>query len=231
MLLGVAREVANLPGAVRAIPAMPFASFLLIIGGGLWLVLIRQGRLRRLAAIPLLLALLPMALAERPAVLIGEGGKIFAVLDGAGEYLISTRRAGRFTRRVWLETYGQSEYAVWPITRKAKTAAADNAGPVAVRCDPVGCVYRPPRASGEKTEDEIVFLFKREGFGTECNRAEVLISRHFAPRDCKVPGLLLDGRVLRREGAMILSYTNGGWRMHSVAAARGVRPWTGNGER
>lgn len=221
VLLVVAGEVAGLPGAVRSIPAMPFASFLLIIAGGLWLVLTREARWRRMAALPLLLALPVMFLAERPDVLIGRQGKIFAVADGAGDYVISTRRAGRFTRRVWLETYGQEDYEIWPMKGgRVKGEGAD----IPVRCDAVACVYGPPAAPGE----EIVFLFKRDGFGEECNTADILISRHFAPRSCNAPELVIDGRVMRREGAITLFRVDGGWRMHSVAMARGERPWSTN---
>ena len=239
-LIRVAGEVASLPGAVRPVPAMPFASFLLIVAGGLWLVLVRAPGWRRAAILPLLLAVLPAAMASKPDVLIGREGKIFAVLDAGGNYVFSTRRAGRFTRRSWLETYGQSDYQAWPgVGGGGKKARIDPHMPV--RCDPVACIYTPPHAAGSN----IAFVIKREGFAEECARATVLVSVHFTPRDC-ASALIIDGRVMRRSSAMTLSRvdgpgakngewggandgaSNGKWRMKSVAETRGDRPWTGS---
>ena len=235
-LIRVAGEVASLPGAVRPVPAMPFASFLLMVTGGLWLVLVRAPGWRRAAIVPLLLAVLPAALASKPDVLIGREGKIFAVLDAGGNYVFSTKRAGRFTRRSWLETYGQGDYEVWPSGGGSDKKGSINPG-MPVRCDPVACIYTPPHAA----DSSIAFVIKREGFAEECRRADVLVSSHFTPRDC-ASALIIDGRVMRSASAMTLSRVDGAddgaregewdgakdgeWRMKSVASTRGDRPWT-----
>lgn len=224
VLLGVASDVASLPGAVRPVPAMPFASFMLIVAGGLWLILVRGRGWRRLAVVPLLLAALPAVLSDKPEILIGRDGKIFAVLQADGDYAISSGRAGRFTRRSWLETYGQGDYRVWAGFRGSgvKTARKTAETIVPVRCDPVGCLYTPPGL----TSQSVVFVTKRDGFAEECERATVLVSIHFAPRGCTGPALVIDGRVLRADSAMTLRWVDGAWRVRSVARARGNRPWT-----
>lgn len=229
-LLRVAADVTALPGAVQLVPQIPFASFLLLTAGWLWLVLVRVPGWRRYAALPLLLTILPALMSSRPDVLVGREGAIFAVLDDNGDYAISTNRAGRFTRKVWLETHGQDEYSTWPRGSDwggGRKIAGGSSSDSYLRCDPVACIYKSPSAP----DSEVTFVAKREGFAEACQTADVVISAHFAPRDCldsqRNPGQVIDGRLMRRVGAMSMSLVDGRWEVESVADARGARPWTG----
>lgn len=203
----VAYRVAELPGAVVNVPAIPSYAFLLMVAGGLWLMLWRT----RWRLGGLVLAVIGVALAptlRTPDMLIGRDGAIVAVRDSGGALsALGDKRAG-FELERWVEHDG------W------KSDLAQTVKGEAFRCDGVGCtasyaglgisVARHPAA-----------------FAEDCRRAEILVSPLVSPRSCTQPKAVIDFFAARRHGAhAIYIGRDGAIEIETVAAARGVRPWS-----
>nr|WP_051508482.1 ComEC/Rec2 family competence protein [Roseibacterium elongatum] len=103
-ILGVADRVAALPGATTPVVTPPAGWLAAIALGGL-VVILWQGRLRWLGAVPVLLAMLLWTEAERPRVLISDSGGLVGVMTGQGRALSRPRGDG-FVARIWLENDG-----------------------------------------------------------------------------------------------------------------------------
>ncbi|MEM9780961.1 MAG: ComEC/Rec2 family competence protein, partial [Pseudomonadota bacterium] len=105
-VLRVAHEVAALPGADRAIPAMPISLLVVLALAGLWIALWRGPW--RFAGVPVIattLALAPAVAPQRPAILIAPGGGLVGVLH-RGERRLDHPRAESYAARSWLESDG-----------------------------------------------------------------------------------------------------------------------------
>lgn len=103
-IIWVAGAVSSLDGAIGKVVSPPGAVLPLVALGGLMLVLLR-GRERVLAFAPACAAFLLWAGAERPPVLISEGGGLVGVMTGQGRALSKPRGEG-FSARSWLENDG-----------------------------------------------------------------------------------------------------------------------------
>jgi competence protein ComEC len=105
-ILAVARMVAALDGAQRAVPAAPPIALWLIVLGGLWLCLWR-GALRLAAAPALALGLLLWVLADRPAALVTASGAAVGVMGPEGRAVLAGVE-GRFAVETWLRRDGDA---------------------------------------------------------------------------------------------------------------------------
>lgn len=104
-ILMVAASVADWPRAVR--PVMTPAPVVLpLIALGCLFVVLWQGRLRWLGLAPVVLATLLWARAERPPILVAEGGALVGVMTDQGRALSRGTGSG-FIAEVWLENDGQ----------------------------------------------------------------------------------------------------------------------------
>lgn len=103
-ILFVAHWIAGLDGAVTAIPAPgPWVLPMLTLGA-IWLILWR-GWVRWLGAAPVLMAFGLWVVAERPALLVSEDGKLVGLAGPEGRAL-SAARGGGFAAESWLENDG-----------------------------------------------------------------------------------------------------------------------------
>lgn len=206
-VLGVARFVAGLGGAVAGVPAGPPAALVLLCLGGLFVVLWR-GPGRWLGLAPMALAAVLWAGATRPGVLIAENGRLFGVMTGAGRAL-STDRGEGFVAANWLARDGdratQAEAAARGDMRRARAsieAEVPGLGPIlyAGSSDPAGAE-------------------------AACARVAILI----APKWPRPAGrcLFIDAATLRREGVMAIDVVNGAPRVTGALPRAGRRPWSG----
>jgi competence protein ComEC len=108
-ILAVARWVAALDGAQRAVPAAPPAALWLIVLGGLWLCLWR-GALRLAAAPVLALGALLWVVADRPAALVTPSGAAVGVMGPEGRAILADFE-GRFAAETWLRRDGDEATA------------------------------------------------------------------------------------------------------------------------
>ena len=208
LMVWTARAVAELPGAVLGVPAMPTAAFLLIVVGGLWLMLWQtRWRLAGLAAIAGGVALMPAI--RLPDILIGRDGQLVAVRgpDGRLAGLGNTRPSFELER--WLEHEGSAA--------RAKRGIAPAEGSL---CDGVGCTAK---VRGLR----LALARHPASFAEDCRSADVVISPIVSPRDCTRPQTVVDFFSARREGAHALYIEDdGSIRMVTVAQTRGQRPWS-----
>lgn len=118
-ILGVAERVADLPGAVAGVVSPAPWTLGALTLGALWLIL-WQGRLRWLGAVPVLAALVLWPASPRPAILVSESGRLVGVMSAEGRALSRPRGDG-FVAGIWLENDGdpadQSTAAARPFWR------------------------------------------------------------------------------------------------------------------
>jgi competence protein ComEC len=203
-MVWTAHRVAELPGAVVHVPAMPLLAFLLMVAGGLWLMLWQtRWRLLGIALIAGGVALAPTL--RQPDVLIGRDGEAVAMRgpDGA----LSVAGAGRASFEVerWLEHGGSGR----------GPAAAD-----AFQCDGIGC-----RASLKGLT--LSLARHPAAFADDCRRADIVVSPIVSPKDCTAPKAVVDFFAVRRQGTHALYIdADGAIRIETVAGVRGQRPWS-----
>lgn len=104
-ILYIAQSLALWDGAVRPVMTPGPAVLPLITLGGLFVVL-WQGRLRLLGLTPVCIAVLIWMNAERPPILVAEGGALVGVMTEQGRAVSRATGAG-FIAEVWLENDGQ----------------------------------------------------------------------------------------------------------------------------
>ena len=128
--------MAGWPGSVILLPAAPDGGLVLIAIGGLWLCLWRlRWRAWGLGLIGLGALIFTQGVA--PHILVDEQGRLFAVQDGKGDYVLSSRRRAKFSGETWLRRIGQGSNStpVWP-----KKATKEGS----LSCDNLGCIYINP---------------------------------------------------------------------------------------
>ena len=208
----IARRVAEQPGAVTLMPAMPPAALLAIAVGGLWLCLWRS-RWRFLGIAVIGGGLLLASLERRPDILVDGAARVMAVRGEDGLLWLSTRQRARFVSDVWLRRDGQAETPVWP------RAGADAGAPAAgLRCDVLGCIQR----RGGRT---VAFVLDPRALGEDCGRASLVVSAVPVRDLCPGPETVVDRFDLWRSGTHALWLEPDGIRVESVAQSRGARPW------
>ncbi|UEM23884.1 ComEC family competence protein [Skermanella mucosa] len=209
VIIETARVTAGLPGASQLVAAMPGFALPVMVCGGLWLALWRQWW-RLLGIPPMAAGLLTLMLDDRPDIMVDGAGKLMAVRDASGALALSSRTAGRFAAEVWLRRDGAQEADTWP--REGIGAGG------MLSCDRAGCLYR--------SKGHTVALAKaRQALAEDCAVVDIVISADPAPRGCAA-GLVIDLWRLRRHGAHAIRLSPGSVRVDTVAADRGLRPWT-----
>lgn len=210
LVLAIAHWSAGLPGAVRLVPAMPVAGFILTVLGGLWLCLWSRSW-RVLGLIGIAAGFASPYLAERPLVRVDGDGRLLAVTASDGKVLLSSVRRERFVAEQWLARDAQAEASVFP----ENGVSADGS----LRCDGLGCIWR---------RDGWMVALPRDGraIAEDCQRADVVIAIVPVRGRCPSARIVVDRFDLWREGphALWLDAMSGP-RVVSVAGARGVRPW------
>jgi competence protein ComEC len=210
-VIGIARGVAGLPGAVLLFPPLPLWGLLLTSAGGLWLCLWRQPW--RLAGVaPIIVGLAAIWLTPRPDILIDGEAKFFAVRAADGALMVSPARGLKMAEQSWLQHDGEREPAPWP------TEGASSDG--RLRCDALGCIYR--------AEGMLIALPRDEAaLAEDCQGADVVLSAVPVRGRCSGARVVVDRFDLWRHGGhAIYLQPDGRVRIETVEAWRGERPWS-----
>lgn len=208
----VAQWVAALPGSVVRIPAIPILSFQLMIAGGLWLLLWSRSW-RLLGVLPIAAGLLNAPNLQRPDVLVSRDGTTVAVRRDDGRLSAVAVRGGLFELSRWLEYDGD------------KRTAKDVAAAEGFSCDALGCAIRT-------RGHEIAILSSAAALRDHCATASVIVVRFLAGRACEGSArtpILIDPSAVRSGDGHLLTFTQTGIELRTVAEARGARPWTRSG--
>ena len=209
LLLEIAGTVAAWPAAAVAVPAMPPWGLAAISLGGLWLCLWR-GRVRLLGLAAVVLGLASLALVPRPDVLVSGDGRLMAVRSGDGDLIVSSLRVNRFDREIWLRRNGQEQAQAWPPVGAAAGGA--------LRCDPLGCLYR-------RDERLLALVADPRALAEDCAVADVVVARVPVRGDCPAE-VVVDRFDLWRHGAHALTVDGARVRVRTVTEVVGDRPWT-----
>ena len=210
--------VAALPGAVGVIPEIRGSAFGLMIAGGLWLML-WQTRWRLWGLPVIVVGALLAGGKERPDILVGRGGDLVAVRGPDGLLVATHGSSGTFELGRWLEHDGDA---------RPPRAAREARG---LSCDGVGCL-------AETKGLRVAISRHPSATAEDCANADILVGGPRRPRGCDGPLAVFDRAALRRDGAYAVYVQDNAdgdaarsVRAESVAARRGVRPWTERPER
>ena len=178
-----------------------------MIAGGLWLMLWQtRWRLMGIALTAGGAVLAPTLRA--PDIIIGRDAGLIAIRGPDGELSAVGATRASFELERWLEHDG------------ARRSPEEAAKAAAFACDGIGC-----RATVKG--HEVAVAQHPAAFAEDCRRAAILISRIVSPRGCTAPKAVIDFFAARRQGTHALYIeADGSIRTETVAAARGVRPWS-----
>lgn len=208
-LLAVGGWVANLPGAISAIPAMPLAAVVLMMLGGLWLALWRRAW-RWFGLIAIGLGCWKSLDRRAPDILIGRDGDALAIRLDNGQLSALGGRRGTYEIARWLEHDGD---------RRGVAIASEGRG---FRCDDVGCTVRVKDLS-------LAYVADPAKLRGTCAKADILVVRFPRTRACLQARLVIDLTDLRQNGTHLV-YVNGlELETATLEAYRGARPWTRKG--
>ncbi|MEN3950621.1 ComEC/Rec2 family competence protein [Iodidimonas sp. SYSU 1G8] len=205
LTLHVARWVAALPGADIRVQAMPVIAMPLVVSGGLWLLLWTRSW-RWLGLLPIACGVLAILVSRGPEMLVDEKGKMVAIRGADGRMAVIGGGRNSFARETWLRRDAQKDEE----TQK----------PEGLSCDSLGCVYRTPG------HDVIALVQQGDALAEDCARADILISAVPTFWRCRGPAVVIDRFDLWRGGAHAIWFDDGVYRVQSVAAEQGTRPWS-----
>jgi len=195
LLLGIARHVSALPGAVAALPSMPLGAFALMIAGGLWLCLWCT-RVRYIGVVPLAIGAMWALATPAPDLIVTGDGRHLAVRTEDGALHLLRLRAGDYVREQLAEGAGVQADAL---------ALDDLPG---ARCNQDMCAVVLERG-GRRWR----LLATRSSYRIDwaalvraCAWADIAISERRLPRACHPKWLLLDRTTLAQTGGLALNF-------------------------
>ncbi len=205
LLLSTGKWVASWPGAVSVLPAIPGASLLLLVFGGLWLCL-WQTRWRALGLVVIGAGLLLSGEGTKPDILVEREGRSLAVRTDAGNLALPPATRASYSVDNWLLADGDE--------RDAAAASANSP----FRCDLLGCI-------GKIKGKTIALVRHPAALEDDCRLADIVIAPFSVGKGCERARVVVDRHALRTEGAHALYFDGLSIRSESVAEARGRRPW------
>ncbi|VVT23251.1 Competence protein ComEC [Sphingomonas aurantiaca] len=210
-LLWLAHRVADAPGSVRALPAMPSAAFALMIIGGIWIALWRT-RWRRLGGVPLAVGAIWALTTPPPDILVTGDGRHVAVRTAAGLAMLRDR-AGDYTRAMLAENGGVDGEPLF---------LADQPD---ARCSRDLCVT--DIAGGGRTwrvlATRSAYMVPIDQLLAACRTADIVVSERNLPRRCTPRWLRLDRNMLRRTGGVAVTLGSG--RVETILSPGDRHPW------
>jgi competence protein ComEC len=157
VVLSVAQQVSDWPGAVTPIPTFPIAALATFIAGGLWLCL-WSTTWRLLGLEPMFAGMVFAWAYQGPDILVDRDAKFFGVLMSDGKFSFSGRQRN-FVAEHWLRRNGHVQYQAWPRHGRSEDGW--------LTCDGLGCPYRQSGVLEEPPNTELVALVTKEPALTE----------------------------------------------------------------
>ncbi len=194
LLLGLAHYVADVPGAMALLPSMPTAAFGLIVGGGLWLLLLKT-RMRLAAFVPILIGLVWTAQIVEPDILITDDGRHMAVRNGRGDMMLLRERTGDFVRDIMAERSGAlSVDALMDDSRDAD--CTPEICVTSLRRDGKTWLVGATRSQHFVAWKELIAL---------CPRLDIIVSERALPPRCQPKWIKADRTLLRSSGGLAIT--------------------------
>lgn len=193
VMVAVGRWASALPGGSGLVGAPHPAMMPLGVASVLWLSLWRS-RIRLLGIVPGVVAMALLAVGPRPDVLVGRHGSPVAVRGDDGRLHLLMDKNDRFDAAIWLAADADDRLPGDPTLASGW------------RCDRFGCVFRRGAAGGADTGGLVVAVVRDpRGFGEDCDRADVVISRLAAPPGCAATATVIDRPRQAATGALALT--------------------------
>ncbi|MGZ2411463.1 competence protein ComEC [Sphingomonas sp. F9_3S_D5_B_2] len=212
LLLGLARAVAAVPGAVAMLPSMPPWAFGLMIAGGLWLCL-WSTRLRLLGLVPIAIGAIAAWAAPAPDVLVtGDGRHLVVVEDG--KPLLLRDAAGDYVRQLFAEASGFD----------GQPANLGSTAFSSCTRDSCAAVIRKPNAEWRLLATRSSTRIGWQTLTGACKAADIVVSDRRLPRGCAPGWLKLDRTSLRQSGGVAL-YLGSSPHVETVAERVEQHPW------
>jgi competence protein ComEC len=212
ILLWLAHNVSDLPGAVTMRPEMPIWGFGMMVFGGLWFA-IWITRIRLLGLLPVSAGLLSLLAAPTPDLLVTGDGKNLAITHSSGKLALLRAGVGDYIRDNLMEAAG---------TKSEPTAIENWPGS---ECSADICVIRI--RAGQRDWDILATRTPNRVPSMElaaaCRRVDIVISDRFLPYSCKPRWQKFDRRYLSESGGLAI-YLNRP-RIESVRARISGAPW------
>ena len=211
-LLGIAHFFASQPGSVKLAPRIPTSTVVLYAAGALWLAL-WQGRQRLWGLIPIAVAVVLMAQAPVPDLLITRDGRDIGVANESERLLVLREGEGGYARDNLLELAGSMREPMlleqWP----------------GGRCSDEFCVLSLKRGGRgwvvlvARNRD----LVEERALAAACAKADIVVAARFLPRSCRPRWLKADRRYLEREGGTAIYLAS--QRIDTVGQEQGAHGW------
>ncbi len=202
-----AQWVASLPGAISFVPMIPLSSFIAIVIGGLWLMMLRH-KLRLLGLALVAIGVLLAQATTKPDLLVGADARLVAIRGSNGKLTPVSANAAReeFLLSQWLQADGDSRDAQKLLQRKPWF------------CDKSKCQIKRKGVT-------IVMAFGRHA-SNQCVQADILIVNRRNTNDCAGTKLTIGKWDVRDLGThTIFIGENGKVTLKTTLAQRGDRPW------
>ncbi|MBM2322723.1 MULTISPECIES: ComEC/Rec2 family competence protein [Marivita] len=196
-ILHIAQSLALWDGAVRPVMTPGTVVLPLITLGGLFVVL-WQGRARLLGLVPLCVAVALWINAERPKVLVAEGGALVGVMTDRGRALSRSKGSG-FIAEVWLENDGQG------LDQRAAAALWNTQNM------PIQHIHGKRNAESYRG----------------CTDGSLVIASADLPDKPKAANCaVFDAAALKGQGSLSITYTDTGtWQIEKARDRSGARLW------
>ncbi len=231
-MLWVAEKVAALDGAVIIIGSFSTLALAVMSFGSLWLCLWSH-RIRLIGLVIIAAGILLAMQFRSPDVLIDSTGKLMAIKNGEGDYIMSSLTRAKYARDVWLRHNGQKTKQKWPEGGQGTPSVYESDE---IICEAVQCLYSPggnkALASGAGRSVPRIILNRAEDYPVEeCARADVIFSLTVIRERCPSPVLNINWFDLYYKGAHAIwidRIDERVWRFHikSAAGEQGKRPWS-----
>lgn len=215
LLLWIAHVVADAPGAVAALPAMPRGAFALMIGGLLWLALWRT-RWRIFGLLPAIVGAGWAMATPPPDLLVTGDGRHVGLRLADGRVAMLRDRAGDYVQDMLAEN-GGSDAA--PVALSAVASAT---------CTRDLCRVEHRVADGRRWRilaTRSAYLVPAGELIAACRRADIVISERRLPRRCTPRWLRLDRTTLAQTGGVAVAFASG--RVDTVRHVGDAHPWIG----
>ena len=212
LLLWIAHNVADAPGAVASLASMPRGAYALMIGGGLWICLWRT-RMRRLGLAPFALGAAWALATPPPDLLVTGDGRHVAVRGERGEIALLRPRAGDYVRDMLAENAGVDG-------ELGELDALPGA-----RCGPDSCIAELERGGRRwrVLATRSPYHMPIRSIVRACREADIVISDRRLPRTCAPKWLKLDRVALGRTGGVAIDLGSG--RFASTRRPGDDHPW------
>ena len=194
LLLGIAHWTSAQPGAVKLMPQMGGATFVLFLAGGLWLAL-WSGRARLLGLIPASVATLMLLATPVPDVLVSGDGRHVGIAGEGDRLLVLRESRSDYAKDNLLELAGLEGEPVpleqWP----------------GARCSREFCVIALERGGRSwsllmaRSRDQV----GERALAAACERADIVVADRWLPRSCRPRWLKADRKLLERTGGLAIN--------------------------